>query len=228
MADDGVRETSAAGPNVLSVNVGRPEEWDPKQHRTGIHKQPVGYLEVSDPGPREGGGRSGVAGDFVGDEKHHGGSDKAVYLVAREELDHWERELGRSLPNASFGENVTTSGIDLDGALVGTRWRVGTAVLEASLPRIPCRTFAWAMDVPGWLKRFTQRGRAGTYARVVEPGRISAGDDIVEVYRPAHGITVADVFSARTTGGRDVLARVVEAGVLPSVHQRDYEARLRK
>lgn len=228
MADDEVGETSTTGPNVVSVQVGRPEVWDPKQHRTGIRKQTVEFIEVSDPGPRENGGRSGVAGDFVGDEKHHGGSDKAVYLLAREELDHWERELGRFLPNASFGENVTTAGIDLDGALVGTRWRVGTAVLEASLPRIPCRTFAWAMDVPGWLKRFTQRGRAGTYARVVEPGRISADDDIVEVHRPTHDVTVADVFTARTTGERDVLARVVEAGVLPSVYQRDYEARLRK
>lgn len=213
---------------VVSVHVGAPQEWDAKKHRTGIRKQAVESIEVRDPGPREDGGRSGVAGDFVGDEKHHGGSDKAVYLFAREELDHWERELGRPLPNASFGENITTRGIDLDGALVGTRWRVGTAVLEASLPRIPCRTFAWAMDVPGWLKRFTEHARAGTYVRVVHPGRISTADDIVEVYRPAHDVTVTDVFTARTAGERDVLARVVAAQVLPPAYQRDYEARLKR
>ena len=48
---------------------------------------------------------------------------------AREELDWWADRLGRELPHGMFGENLTTSGLDVDGALVGERWAVGEDVL---------------------------------------------------------------------------------------------------
>lgn len=213
-------------PEVLSVQVGEAQEWDARKHHTGIDKQPVGHLDVDDPGSREDGGRSGVAGDFIGDLVHHGGREQAVYLVAREELDHWERELDRTLTPGAFGENITTTGLDVDAALIGTRWRIGTAVLEVTGPRIPCRTFAWALDEKGWVKRFTQRARSGAYTAVVQPGRIAPGDEIVLEYLPEHDISVIDVFGAFTTD-RAALRRVVEAKVVPARYQRDLEAKLR-
>lgn len=212
---------------VDGVQIGRPEVWDPKKHLTGMRKQPVVSIDVADPGAREAGGRSGVAGDHVGDLEHHGGSEQAVYVVARQELEHWERELGRSLPDGAFGENVTTRGIDVDDAVIGTRWRMGSALLEVTGPRIPCRTFAWALDEPRWVRRFTERGRSGAYVRVIEPGTISAGDAVEVVDIPEHGVTVVEVFRAYTGGGREVIERVVAARVLAPRYQGELEAKLR-
>ena len=212
---------------VVSVNVGSSETWDPKKHLTGMRKGPVDVIDVADPGPREAGGRSGVSGDWVGDTTHHGGREQAVYLVAAEELAHWGAQLGRELAPGTFGENVTTRGLDVDGAVIGTRWRLGAALLEVTGPRIPCRTFAWAMDERGWVKRFTAHARSGAYTRVIEPGSIRAGDVVEVLEEPAHAVTVQDVFGAYTSGERDVIERVVQARVLAPRYQRELEQRLR-
>lgn len=219
------RETSNE-PTVLRVQVGAPREWDPKKEQTGIDKRPAASIHVADPGEREQGGRSGVAGDFIGDGKHHGGAEQAVYVVAREELDHWGREIGRDLSNGSFGENVTTLGLPVDDAVIGTRWRMGSALLEVTGPRIPCRTFAWAMNEPQWVKRFTQHSRPGAYVRVVEPGEITGGDVVEVVDVPGHSITVTTAFGAFTTD-RTALRQVVAARVLAPRYQAELEAKLR-
>ena len=142
---------------------------------TAIDKRPVASVQVRDPGPKRGGLGSGVVGDDVVSRKHHGGSRQAVYAVAREELDWWGASLGRELADGMFGENLTTEGIDVDGAVVGERWQVGSALLEVTGPRIPCATFAAWMAEPGWVRRFTERGRTGAYLAVVEPGVVAAG-----------------------------------------------------
>lgn len=114
----------------------------------GIDKRPVSVpVLVTAPGPM-GDGSVGLAGDRVYDVDHHGGTDQAVYAYAREDLDSWESILGRPLVNGSFGENLTTAGIDVNEALIGERWKVGDeVVLEVTRPRIPCSTFQ------GWLDR---------------------------------------------------------------------------
>lgn len=207
---------------VLSVNVGAPQVWAKGKHNTGIEKLPRDVITVKDPGPRETGGRSGVADDFVGDLKHHGGSDKAVYLFAHEELEWWAQELGRGFSAGAFGENITTLGIDLDALVVGTTLRIDEVELEVSLPRIPCRTFAWWMQEQGWVKTFTERGRSGAYTRVLRHGAIRPGASIVVGQVPDHGITVAQLFRARL-GDRMLLERVVDARILSVPYQADYE-----
>lgn len=186
---------------LRSVNVARAERDPARPARTtGIHKRPVdGPVELREPGPREGGLGSGVVGDFVGDSRHHGGTDQAVYAFAREELDFWERELGRQLPDGAFGENLTLSGVDVDGALLGDVWRIGDVVLQVTGARIPCATFRTAMGVRGWLRRFTERGRSGAYLRVLEPGTVRAGMPVELVRRAGHGVGVVDAFRAQTT-----------------------------
>lgn len=180
-------------PRVLSVNIGLPMvQRVPKGRPTGIGKEPVDVILVSDPGPQrvvDGAGVSGVAGDHVGDGRHHGGSDQAVYAFAREELDRWERELGRELPHGMFGENLTTADLDVDAAEVGDRWRVGTALLEVRGPRVPCATFAERLGERGWVKRFAGHGRSGAYLQVLEPGAIRPGDAI-EVTPSGSGLTL--------------------------------------
>ncbi|MFF9348105.1 MOSC domain-containing protein [Streptomyces sp. NPDC014734] len=199
---------------VLTVNVGRAEaapHTDAPGGATGIGKRPAaGPVRVRDPGPKGSGG-SGLAGDAVCDLRHHGGSDQAVYAFAREDLDGWERELGRALPNGAFGENLTTAGVDVNGARIGERWRVGPdLVLEVSSSRIPCRTFAGHLDERGWVKRFTRACAPGAYLRVIEPGEIRAGDAVEIVRRPAHDVTVRLDFLASTTR-RDLLPRLLAA-----------------
>ncbi|WP_405470052.1 MOSC domain-containing protein [Streptomyces anulatus] len=201
---------------LLTVNIGQPRpsaQTDGPGGVTGIDKRPVeGPVEVIDPGPKGDGG-SGLAGDTVCDLRHHGGSDQAVYAFAREELDAWERELGgRKLANGAFGENFTTLGLDVSGARIGERWRVGTdLVLEVTSGRIPCRTFADHLGEKGWVRRFTQQGATGAYLRVIEPGAVRAGDPVEIVHRPDHEITAALQFRAVTTE-RTLLPALLAAG----------------
>lgn len=186
---------------VSSVNVGRPQPNAYKETSdTGIGKQPVdGPIEVRAPGPKRGGLGSGVVGDFIGDVEHHGGEGQAVYAFAREDLDRWETELGRTLPNGYFGENLTTVGLDVNEAVVGERWTIGPeVVLQVVSPRIPCSTFRGWLGVPGWLRTFTADGRPGAYLSVVTPGQIRAGDAITVVHRPQHGVTISLFFAALT------------------------------
>ncbi len=201
---------------LLSVNVGRPRPNPWKEMKlTGIDKQPVdGPVMVTVPRAK-GLGMVGVAGDRVYDVRNHGGPDQAVYAYAREDLDFWAAELGRPLGNGVFGENLTTEGTDINGALIGERWLIGREViLEACCPRIPCGTFQGWLAQAGWIKRFTQAARPGSYFRVIEPGEIRAGDAVEVVYRPAHDVTVAVAFRALTLEP-DLLPRLLDADALP-------------
>lgn len=202
---------------VLSVNLGEAEPAkDARTGVTGIGKRPVtGPVEVRSPGPRGTGG-SGLSGDDVCDLRHHGGDDQAVYAYAEEDLADWSAELGRRLGYGSFGENLTTSGLDLTAAPVGQRWQVGERLLlEVSSPRVPCRTFAGVLDVPGWVRKFTARARPGAYLRVLTPGPVGAGDPITVVHTPGHDITIGLTFRAITTE-TELLPRLLAADALPA------------
>ncbi|MCW2641181.1 MAG: domain containing protein [Dactylosporangium sp.] len=202
---------------LISVNLAVPRPNPAKGVGvTGIDKQPVpGPVPVRAPGPKGTGLGSGLVGDRVFDTAHHGGDDQAVYAYAREDLDTWEAELGRTLPGGVFGENLTTSGLDVTGALIGERWRVGEqVVLEVADPRIPCGTFARWMAEQGWVKRFTVRAVPGAYLRVIVPGEIRAGDPVVVVSRPEHDVTIGLTFRALTREP-ELLPRLLAADALP-------------
>ncbi len=194
-------------PTVLTVNVAAPGG------ATGIDKRPTPEsVAVRAPGPTG----SGLAGDSIGNGLLHGGDDQAVYAYAREDLDAWQARLGRALPNGVFGENLTTAGLDVNDARIGERWTLGTAGLrlEVSRPRIPCRTFAHRLAVPGWVRTFTAAAVPGAYLRVLEAGPVRAGDEIEVEHRPGHDITVAFVFRAMTTEP-ELLPALLEIDALP-------------
>jgi MOSC domain-containing protein YiiM len=206
-------------PSVLTVNLARPRpNPDKKSVLTGIDKLPTDHpVDVRPPGPRKTGGiGSGMLADVIGNKKLHGGDDQAVYAYAREDLDEWQTQLGRTLDNGNFGENLTTSGIDVTGARVGERWHVGSdgLVLEVTSPRTPCRTFAAFLDLPGWIKTFTRAAIPGAYLRVISPGTVRAGDDIVVADRPDHDVTVSLVFRALLSEP-ELLPRLLPADGLP-------------
>jgi MOSC domain-containing protein YiiM len=214
---------------VLSVNVARARENpDPRAMSkvTGIDKLPVtDPVMVRDPGPMHGGLGSGLVGDTIGNPKYHGGDDQAVYAYAREDLDVWETELQRTLAHGNFGENLTTVGVDVTGARIGERWRVGTdgLLLEVSAPRTPCRTFVAFLELNHWIKTFTRAGKPGAYLRVIEPGTVRAGDEISVVHRPDHDVTIELVFRARMTEPQ-LLPRLLQADAL-SAELRAYARR---
>ena len=123
----------------------------------------------------------------------HGGVDQAVYAYASEDTAWWERELDRTIHPGLFGENLQTHGIDVSGAVIGERWRVGDVVFQVTQPRMPCGKFAAVMGDKAWLRRFNEAWRHGAYLRVVQPGTLSAGATVQVIHTPAHGVTIEDL-----------------------------------
>jgi MOSC domain-containing protein YiiM len=199
------------------VNVGKPVygAWAAGKGVTGIDKRPVDGPVRLEP--------LGVDGDHVVDTSAHGGVDQAVYAYAAEDGAWWASELAREVHPGNFGENLTTIGIDLNEAIIGERWAVGSAVLEVSRPRIPCAVFAGFWDVADLIKRFTARAHSGTYLRVLTPGSVAAGDGIEVIHRPDHGVTIGVVFRALTLEPA-LLPRLLDAPQLPQA-LRDKAAR---
>jgi MOSC domain-containing protein YiiM len=195
---------------LVSLNVGRPQPVGLRRGHTvqsAIAKAPVdGRVRV------EG---VNVAGDDQADRRVHGGPDKAVYAYAREDTLWWERELDRALGPGAFGENLTVEGVDVSGALIGERWRLGTVELEVCQPRFPCFKLGLRFGDPQMLKRFTRAERPGAYLRIVREGEIGAGDAIEVADRPDHGVTVALVARAVSIEPA-LLERAAAAPALPA------------
>jgi MOSC domain-containing protein YiiM len=194
---------------VLSVNVGRPRPIPHrgKQVMTGIFKEPVSD-RIAARGTK-------LAGDEQGNPKVHGGFDKAVYAYAREDYEWWEQELSRQLDPGTFGENLTTSGLNLNASLIGERWRVGTALLEVSEPRFPCFKLGYRMGTQRFVRRFAKARRPGTYLRIIEEGELAMGDPIDVVSKPDHVVTIA-LFAEAYLGDRDRLGELLVADQLSS------------
>jgi MOSC domain-containing protein YiiM len=202
--------------HLVSVNLAVPRPNPAKGVGiTGIDKRPTDEPVAVRPVGPKGTGISGLAGDRIFDVNHHGGDDQAVYAYAREDLDGWAARLDRELPDGVFGENLTTEGVDVTGALIGERWHIGSAVvLQVTVPRIPCGTFAHWMNYRGWIKRFVAAATPGAYLRVLSAGDIRVGDPIEVRDRPAHDVTIGVVFRALTLEP-ELLPRLLDAEALP-------------
>ena len=193
--------TTPAG-KVISVNVGTVREFDygGRPAKSAIWKSPVSGRVAA---------RSvNLAGDEQADRTAHGGPDKAVYAYAIEDTRWWERNIGRALAYGEFGENLTTEGIEVNDALVGERWQVGTAVLEVSEPRVPCWRLGVRMNDKMFPRRFAEALRPGPYLRIVVEGDVGAGDEVRVVERPGHDLTIRDVFRIYTRD-RDEVDRLL-------------------
>jgi MOSC domain-containing protein YiiM len=192
-----------ANARVLSVSTGRekanPAIWS-QLGRTAIDKRPLaGRVRVL---------KLGLDGDEQADQENHGGYEQAVYAYAREDLDWWVERLGRELRDGLFGENITTAGLDITGAAIGETWRLGTAVVQVTSPRIPCVTFASWLGEDRWVKRFAWAGRPGAYLRVLSEGEVGPGDDIEVLDRPAITVTAGEAMRA-FYGDTDLMRKLV-------------------
>jgi MOSC domain-containing protein YiiM len=153
--------------------------------RTGIHKQPTSEpVQI---------GRLGLAGDEVSDEINHGGPDQAVYVYGLPDYDYWNEQLGTALEPATFGENLTISGLESANLRIGDRLRVGPmgtgVLLEVAASRIPCHVLAARMNDLGFVKKFRIAQRPGAYCRVIEMGEVTVGDAVT--LEPHLGETVS-------------------------------------
>ena len=202
------REARPVG-SVLSVNVGEPRdvEWAGRIVRTAIWKEPT---DVRVPIEHD-----NLAGDRQADLRVHGGPDKAVYAYASEDYRWWEEQLGVRLGPGTFGENLTTEGLDLDDAVIGEVWAIGTARLEVAQTRQPCFKLGIRMGDARFVQEFDRARRFGVYLRINEVGEVGVGDEISVVSRPTHGLTAA-IF-AETLDSHDPLAlqRLLETDGVP-------------
>jgi MOSC domain-containing protein YiiM len=195
-------------PHVVSVNVGLPRtvQTATRPVTTGIWKAPVaGRIRARG---------VNLEGDAQADKRNHGGPDKAVYAYALEDMEYWEHHLGRPLGPGSMGENLSTVGLDLNEALIGERWAIGSATFEVSEPRSPCYRLALRHGDPTLVRAFVAAQRPGTYLRIRQEGDIGAGDRIEVLFRPDHEVTVRLAFQAWQVDRR-LIPRLRAAPQLP-------------
>lgn len=172
---------------LISVNVGQPRaaEWQGRPVETSIFKAPVaGPVAL----------RSlNLDSDRQADLSAHGGAHKAVYVYPSEHYAFWRAELpGVELPWGAFGENFTTAGL-LEDLRIGDRFRIGSAEVLVSEPRVPCYKLSLKFGRADMVKRFLASGRTGFYLMVLKEGVVQAGDPIEPLGRPDHDVTVADL-----------------------------------
>src|SRR5688572_16220991 len=188
------------GPRIVSVNVGRPRtvEWHGRKVRTSIFKDPVeGSVLAAD---------VNLSGDDQADRRVHGGPDKAVYAYAAGDYEWWASQLGEPLGPGTFGENLTTDGIDLGQSGIGDRWHVGEAAFEVAQPREPCFKLGIRMGDADFVGRFEEARRPGAYLRIVQPGMVAAGDAIVVVPATPPAIRLVELLDDPTP---EFLQRIV-------------------
>jgi MOSC domain-containing protein YiiM len=183
---------------IETVAVGGPRvvPWQGREVRTSIFKAPVaGRIAVR---------RHNLEGDRQSDPTVHGGEFKAVYAYSAESYGWWERELGRKLEPANFGENLTIRDFDEAAVSIGDVFRVGDAELEAATPRLPCFKLGLRFGDPHMVQRFAQARRFGIYFRVVKEGALSAGDALERIHADPRGLPVPEIarvyFSRRESG----------------------------
>lgn len=173
---------------VASVNVGLPREvsWNGRTVVTGIFKSPVASSVLVR--------RLNLDGDGQADLSVHGGEEKAIYAYSAEHYAFWADRLGRELTPGNFGENLTTEGLLEDAVHIGDEFRVGTARLVVTQPRLPCFKLGIRFGDPGIVKAFVHAGKPGIYFAVLEEGSVGPGDPIERVVEDASRITVAEMF----------------------------------
>lgn len=203
-----LRKATVVG-SVVSVNVGMPREvdWSGRRVRTAIWKVPT-----EERLPIE---HDNLKGDAQADLRVHGGPDKAVYAYAAEDYRWWEGKLDASLDPGTFGENLTTEGIELDNVVIGEVWAVGTAILQVAQTRQPCFKLGIRMGDAAFVQEFDRARRFGVYLRIEEVGEIGVGDEILLLSRPTHGMTAAAFADALDSHNPVTIRRLVEVDEVP-------------
>lgn len=190
---------------ILSVNLGKPTPVETKSGYTGIYKMSAAGPVIV--------GEFGLAGDTISDTRNHGGREQAVYLYGQPDYEWWAAELGRRIEPGTFGENLTVGGFESQSILVGDRLTIGEVVLEITSPRTPCVTFATRMGDTGWVKRFQAASRPGAYARVLQPGPVAAGAEVVYERFAGEPVPVTELMEDTRNPAPERMRRLLQAPI---------------
>lgn len=173
---------------LVSINIGQREILESALYKkpTGIQKRAVPTAQISS---------DGVKGDYVADQKHHGGPDQAVYVYTMPDYDWWTNTLEMPIAPGTFGENLTISNLESATLCAGDRLQIGALVLEVTAPRIPCSTLAAQMDDAEFVKRFKAAERPGAYCRVITPATVQTGDPVT-LERGASRVTLTELYAS--------------------------------
>jgi MOSC domain-containing protein YiiM len=210
---------------IISINVGRPRlvVWRGQSVSTGIFKEPVaGRVALR---------TLNLDGDRQADLTVHGGPTKAAYAYPSEHYQFWRAELpGMELPWGMFGENFTTEGLSESSVNIGDQFRIGSAELMVTEPRMPCYKLGIKFGRNDILRRFLASGRTGFYFSVLREGEVEAGDSIELLARDANDVTVADIIRlyARDRDDAELMRRAVEVEALPDSWRDYFRERLEK
>ena len=202
---------------ILSIGLPKKEVFLGKELTTGICKKPVDGPRLLT--------RQGFEGDGVGDLKYHGGSDKAVCVYSIDHYPWWERVLGITLPQAAFGENLSVEGMREEDVCIGDIYRIGTTEVQVSQPRQPCKTLAARYGREDFVKQVVDSGRTGFYFKVINEGRVQAGDEITLVQRDPRGvsITYANQIYHHDRRNRDGIEKVLSVPALSASWQKSFQ-----
>ena len=215
----------ASTKRVLSVNVGQPRKilWQGKSITTCIFKEPVAArVPVR---------RLNLDGDQQASLNVHGGPYKAVYVYPAEHYDYWRKEFpDRTLPFGMFGENLTTEGVLETEVHIGDRFRVGSAEVQVTQPRIPCFKLEAKFGRDDMIERFLASHRSGFYLEVVKEGEVGAGDAVEPIHRDENRVTVSEIVRLFTTGQEDLegLRRAAQLNVLGASWRERFRQRIER
>jgi MOSC domain-containing protein YiiM len=208
---------------LISVNVGLPRllARGGTTFKTGIFKSAVqGRVMLC---------KTNLDGDRQADLSVHGGFNKAVYGYPYEHYAAWQAELpDSSRAWGAFGENFTTEGLLEADAFVGDRYRVGTAVVMVTTPRLPCFKLASKFQRDDMIERFLRSERCGFYFAVAEEGEVGAGDEIEFLVRDKPTLSIAEVnrlYSSKSPD-RETLRRSLDVKILPQSWRDRFQSRL--
>lgn len=198
-------------PIVLTFNAGQVQDrtYPDQVERTAIGKVPViGPVRLT---------RLGLVGDTQEDRSHHGGPDRALCSYVADHHLGWVGALGRVPEPGLFGENLTVQGTDETQVHCGDRFRIGSAIIEITTPRIPCMTLTRRVGYAEAIPFIRALGWCGWYSRVVEEGEAEAGEEMELIHPDPAGVSIREIYGVNSdkAAPRAALERVLAVKALP-------------
>ena len=210
---------------VISTNIGQPREitYHGRVQTTGIYKRPVeSPIELKD---------HAVTGDIIGNKNVHGGEFKACYLFSSEHYPYWKKRYSDMRWDwGMFGENMTTEGLLDTDILIGNIYKIGSTLVQATIPREPCYKLGVKFNDQGIIDAFVAHGYPGSYVRILEEGEITTGDSIQLIEKAKHSISIADFFRFLYEKEKDqsLLASILNNPFLPEYKKQKLQRFVRK
>lgn len=177
---------------IISTNIGERKEvtFKNKTFFTGIYKFPVSkpiFLDIEE-----------VKGDEISDRKYHGGILQAVYGYSFKHYDFWkEKYPNLDWTHGIFGENLTIDDLDETKIHQGDTFKVGEAILEATVQRNPCYKLGVRFNDMKIVKQFWNTTFCGVYFKVLQTGFVKVSDDFIQIKSYPENPTIADLYIAK-------------------------------